>query len=58
MDIGNLPATISLHEDTQPSVFVYSFNVNPTAASCLISAGNADGNFDLVDAGNGKVNPQ
>ena len=55
MDIGNLPSTVSLHEDTTGSAFVYSVSVYPTMAVCTISSGNDDSNFDWTDKGNGNV---
>ena len=59
MEIENLPASITLHEDTTAPIVVYSFNVKPTTATCTILTGNDDGKFQdpPVDAGIGKVFP-
>ena len=58
MEIENLPASITLHEDTTAPILVHSFNVNPTTATCTILTGNDGGKFQSpFDAGIGKVIP-
>ena len=56
VEIGNLPATTSVHEDTTTSVLVYSVSVYPASTStCGFSSGNDDGNFMFTDIGNGRT---
>ena len=55
VEIGNLPATASIHEDTSTSILVYSVSVYPTSTgACGFSSGNDDGNFIITDIANGK----
>lgn len=55
VEIGNLPATISLHEDvTDTPALVFSVSVYPTTATCVISSGDTGSNFDINDIGNGE----
>ena len=54
VEIGNLPATVSLHEDvTDTPALVFSVSVYPTTATCVISSGDTGSNFDINDIGNG-----
>ena len=55
VEIGNLPGTTSVYQDTTASVLVFSVSVYPPmTGECAFANGNDDGNFIITDIGNGK----